>query len=39
MIVERGSHSALLQAEGVYAGMWAAQVELEHASKLSEAAE
>jgi ATP-binding cassette subfamily B protein len=28
-IVERGSHAALLAAEGVYAGMWAAQVELE----------
>jgi ATP-binding cassette subfamily B protein len=28
-IVERGSHLALLAADGVYAGMWAAQVELE----------
>ena len=25
VIVERGSHAALLEAEGVYAGMWAAQ--------------
>jgi ATP-binding cassette subfamily B protein len=29
LIVERGSHAALLDANGVYAGMWAAQVELE----------
>ncbi len=29
LIVERGSHAALLEADGVYAGMWAAQVELE----------
>jgi ATP-binding cassette subfamily B protein len=28
-IVERGSHAALLAADGVYAGMWAAQVELD----------
>ena len=25
LIVERGSHAALLEADGVYAGMWAAQ--------------
>jgi ATP-binding cassette subfamily B protein len=29
LIVERGSHAALLEMDGVYAGMWAAQVELE----------
>jgi ATP-binding cassette subfamily B protein len=28
-IVERGSHASLLAADGVYAGMWAAQVELD----------
>lgn len=28
-IAERGSHAALLERDGVYAGMWAAQVELE----------
>ncbi|HQT65166.1 MAG: metal ABC transporter permease [Acidocella sp. 20-57-95] len=28
-IVERGTHAALLNAEGVYAAMWAAQVEQE----------
>ncbi|MDD2704512.1 MAG: ABC transporter ATP-binding protein/permease [Acidocella sp.] len=27
LIVERGSHAALLARDGVYAGMWAAQVE------------
>jgi ATP-binding cassette subfamily B protein len=32
-IVERGSHAALLEADGVYAGMWAAQVELEDAAE------
>ncbi len=32
-IVERGSHQALLGAGGVYAGMWAAQVELEEAAE------
>jgi len=30
-IVERGSHAALLERGEVYAGMWAAQVELEEA--------
>jgi ATP-binding cassette subfamily B protein len=29
LIVERGRHAALLEANGVYAGMWAAQVELD----------
>ncbi|HQT47595.1 MAG TPA: ATP-binding cassette domain-containing protein, partial [Acidocella sp.] len=29
VIVERGRHAALLEANGVYAGMWAAQVELD----------
>jgi ATP-binding cassette subfamily B protein len=33
LIVERGSHAALLAADGVYAGMWAAQVELEAAAE------
>jgi ABC-type transport system involved in Fe-S cluster assembly fused permease/ATPase subunit len=32
-IVERGSHHALLEAGGVYAGMWTAQVELEQAAE------
>jgi ATP-binding cassette subfamily B protein len=32
-IVERGSHTALLEADGVYAAMWAAQVELEEAAE------
>jgi ATP-binding cassette subfamily B protein len=32
-IVERGSHAALLAEDGVYAGMWAAQVELEAAAE------
>ena len=32
LIVERGSHAALLGAGGVYAGMWAAQVEQEEAA-------
>ncbi len=31
-VVERGSHMGLLAAEGVYAGMWASQVELEAAA-------
>jgi ATP-binding cassette subfamily B protein len=30
-IVERGSHTGLLEADGVYAAMWAAQVELDEA--------
>ena len=33
LVVERGSHAALLAMEGVYAGMWAAQVELETAAE------
>ncbi|MBB5373130.1 ABCB family ABC transporter ATP-binding protein/permease [Acidocella aromatica] len=32
LIVERGTHAALLAQNGVYAGMWAAQVELDDAS-------
>ncbi len=32
-IVERGSHNALLEADGIYAAMWAAQVELEEAAE------
>jgi ATP-binding cassette subfamily B protein len=32
-IVERGAHSALLAADGVYAAMWAAQVELDEAAE------
>jgi ATP-binding cassette subfamily B protein len=32
-IVERGSHAALLEANGVYAGMWAAQVELDEVAE------
>jgi ATP-binding cassette subfamily B protein len=32
-IVERGSHAALLAADGVYAGMWAAQVELDEVAE------
>jgi ATP-binding cassette subfamily B protein len=32
-IVERGAHSALLEADGVYAAMWAAQVELDEAAE------
>jgi ATP-binding cassette subfamily B protein len=35
LIVERGSHAALLAADGVYAGMWAAQVELEDAAEIA----
>ncbi|OYV33103.1 MAG: hypothetical protein B7Z81_11845 [Acidocella sp. 20-61-6] len=34
-VVERGSHPALLAAGGVYAGMWAAQVELEGAAEIA----
>jgi ATP-binding cassette subfamily B protein len=34
-IVERGTHASLLAAEGVYAGMWAAQVELEGAAEIA----
>jgi ATP-binding cassette subfamily B protein len=34
-IVERGSHAALLQEDGVYAGMWAAQVELDEAADIA----
>jgi ABC-type transport system involved in Fe-S cluster assembly fused permease/ATPase subunit len=34
-IVERGNHSALLEAGGVYAGMWAAQVELDEAADIA----
>jgi len=33
VIVERGSHAALLAEDGVYAGMWTAQVELEAAAE------
>jgi ATP-binding cassette subfamily B protein len=33
-IFERGSHAALLAADGVYAAMWAAQVELEDAAEI-----
>ncbi len=36
LIVERGSHMALLEADGVYAAMWAAQVEQEAAASLDE---
>ncbi len=32
-IVERGSHTALLAQDGVYAAMWAAQVELDQAAE------
>jgi ATP-binding cassette subfamily B protein len=32
-IVERGSHAHLLAADGVYAGMWAAQVELDEVAE------
>jgi len=32
-IVERGAHAALLAADGVYAAMWAAQVELDDAAQ------
>jgi ATP-binding cassette subfamily B protein len=32
-IVERGAHAALLEANGVYAAMWAAQVELDEAAE------
>jgi ATP-binding cassette subfamily B protein len=32
-IVERGSHAALLEADGVYAAMWAAQVELDEVAE------
>jgi ATP-binding cassette subfamily B protein len=32
-IVERGAHAALLEAGGVYAAMWAAQVELDEAAE------
>jgi ABC-type transport system involved in Fe-S cluster assembly fused permease/ATPase subunit len=35
MIAERGSHAALLAADGVYAGMWASQVELEEAAEIA----
>ncbi|HVE22025.1 MAG TPA: ABC transporter ATP-binding protein/permease [Acidocella sp.] len=34
-IVERGSHAALLEMGGVYAGMWAAQVELDEAADIA----
>jgi ATP-binding cassette subfamily B protein len=32
-IIERGTHAGLLDAGGVYAGMWAAQVELDEAAE------
>ncbi len=35
LIVERGSHAGLLVAAGVYAGMWAAQVELDEAAEIA----
>jgi ATP-binding cassette subfamily B protein len=35
VIVERGNHTALLEAGGVYAGMWAAQVELDDAADIA----
>jgi ATP-binding cassette subfamily B protein len=38
-IVERGSHAGLLAMDGVYAGMWAAQVEQEDAALNVDAAE
>jgi ATP-binding cassette, subfamily B, heavy metal transporter len=38
-IVERGTHRALLQRGGPYAGMWALQQEEEHARELAQAAE
>ena len=34
-IAERGSHTALLEKGGVYAGMWAAQVELDEAADIA----
>jgi ATP-binding cassette subfamily B protein len=34
-IAERGSHAGLLAAGGVYAGMWAAQVELDEAADIA----
>ncbi|HTJ91121.1 MAG TPA: ABC transporter ATP-binding protein/permease [Acidocella sp.] len=34
-IAERGSHTALLEMGGVYAGMWAAQVELDEAAEIA----
>jgi len=34
-IVERGKHAALLEMGGVYAGMWAAQVELDEAADIA----
>jgi ATP-binding cassette subfamily B protein len=34
-IAERGSHTALLEMGGVYAGMWAAQVELDEAAEVA----
>jgi ATP-binding cassette subfamily B protein len=34
-IVERGSHTALLEMGGVYTGMWAAQVELDEAAEIA----
>ncbi len=35
VVVERGKHAALLAADGVYAGMWAAQVELDEAADVA----
>jgi ATP-binding cassette subfamily B protein len=34
-IFERGSHAALLAMDGIYAAMWAAQVELEDAAEVA----
>jgi ATP-binding cassette subfamily B protein len=34
-IIERGTHAGLLDAGGVYAGMWAAQVELDEAAEIA----
>jgi ATP-binding cassette subfamily B protein len=35
VIVERGNHATLLEEGGVYAGMWAAQVELDEVAEVT----